>query len=262
MLKKRLIPVLLLKNGLLVRSQSFNVHQIIGNPIHEVKRFNEWNVDELVYLDISRDGDYDLGRDDQKIKGLNDPLAILDEVSKTCFMPLTWGGRIRTIDDMRERISRGADKVAINSAAFHTPQLIEQGARQFGSQAIVISLDAIRSPDGTWEVKVDGGRTSTQKSPGDWARECEARGAGEILLQSIDRDGTGKGYDVELIRAVAGAVKIPVIACSGVGRYEHYRDGIAAGASAVAAANIWHFKELSDRGGKQALAKAGVDVRL
>lgn len=262
MLKKRLIPVLLLKNGLLVRSQAFRVHQIIGNPIHEVRRFNEWNVDELVYLDISRDDDYDLRRDDHKVKGLGDPLAILDAVSKTCFMPLTWGGRIRSVEDMRERISRGADKVAINSAAFRDPELLRKGAKLFGSQAMVLSIDTMRHPDGRTEVFIDGGRTATGKTPEEWAREGEAHGAGEILLQSIDRDGAGRGYDVELIRAVCATVKIPVIACSGVGRYEHYRDGVDAGAAAVAAANIWHFRELSDRGGKQALAKAGIDVRL
>lgn len=262
MLKKRLIPVLLLQNGLLVRSELFRIHQIIGNPIHEVQRFNEWNVDELIYLDISTDDLYDLRRDDQKVKGLSDPLSILDAVSKTCFMPLTWGGRIRTLDDIRQRISRGADKVTLNTAAVRAPQLITEGAEVFGSQAIVVSIDAIRHPDGATEVLLDGGRTPTGKRPEELAREVEDRGAGEILLQSVDRDGTGVGYDLDLIASVARATTIPLIACSGVGRYEHYAEGIGAGASAVAAANIWHFKELSDRGGRRALAKAGIDVRL
>lgn len=262
MLKKRLIPVLLLQNGLLVRSELFRIHQIIGNPLYEVQRFNEWNVDELIYLDITRDGEYDLGRDDHKVKGLSEPLGILDAVAKTCFMPLTWGGRIRTVDDMRERFSRGADKIAINTAAFLTPELISQAAKTFGNQAVVVSIDALRGPDGRAEVFVDGGRTATGRAPEDWAREAEQRGAGEVLLQSIDRDGMGQGYDVDLIRAVAAAVRIPVIACSGVGRFEDYAAGIKAGASAVAAANIWHFKELTDRQGKRALARAGVDVRM
>ena len=261
MLKKRLIPVLLLQNGLLVRSESFKIHQVIGNPIHEVKRFSEWTVDELVYLDITRDEKYDLRREDHKVKGLDDPLSILDEVSKTCFMPLSFGGRIRSFDDMRQRISRGADKVTINSAAVQTPDLVTQGAKVFGSQAIVASIDALRHPDGRHEVFIEGGRVATGMTPADWAREVERIGAGEILLQSIDRDGTGRGYDLDLIHDVASATSIPVIACSGIGRYEQYADGIKAGASAVAAANIWHFKELSDRGGKRALAKAGVDVR-
>ncbi len=261
MLKKRLIPVLLLQNGLLVRSELFKIHQVIGNPIHEVQRFSEWTVDELVYLDITRDEKYDLRREDHKIRGLADPLSILGEVSKTCFMPLTWGGRIRTLSDMRERISRGADKITLNTAAVQTPDLIGEGAKVFGSQAMVVSIDALRHPDGMSEVFIEGGRVPTGLTPADWAREVERLGAGEILLQSIDRDGTGRGYDLDLIHDVAAATNIPVIACSGIGRYEQYAEGIKAGASAVAAANIWHFKELSDRGGKRALFKAGIDVR-
>ena len=261
MLKRRLIPVLLLQNGLLVRSELFKVHQIIGNPLHEVRRFNEWNIDELVYLDITRDGRYDLGRDDHRVRGLDHPLGILDAVAKTCFMPLTWGGRIQTLEDLHERFSRGADKVVLNSIAFRRPELIEEAACRFGSQAIVASIDAFRGSDGRTEVFVDGGRTPTGKSPGNWAHEVENRGAGEILLQSIDRDGTGRGYDIELIGEVSSAVKVPVIACGGVGRFEDYAAGIEAGASAVAAANIWHFKELADRKGKRALALAGIAVR-
>ena len=261
MLKKRLIPILLLQNGLLVRSELFKIHQVIGNPIYEVQRFNEWSVDELIYLDITRDERYDLRRDDHKIKGLSDRMMILDEVSKTCFMPLTWGGRIRSIEDMRTRISRGADKITLNSAAVRNSSLITEGANVFGSQAIVVSIDVLRHPDGKTEVFIDGGRTATGIKPEMWAREAEDRGAGEILLQSIDRDGTGRGYDLDLVHAISAATTIPVIACSGVGRYEHYVDGIRAGASAVAAANIWHFKELSDRSGKRVLARAGIQVR-
>lgn len=262
MLKKRLIPVLLLRGGLLVRSELFKIHQIIGNPIHEVERFNEWNVDELIYLDITGDESYDLRREDHRIKGLDDPLAILDAVSQTCFMPLTWGGRIRSVEEMRERFSRGADKITLNTAAIETPELITAGAKSFGSQAMVISIDVLRYEDGRTEVFTRGGKTPTGKTPVEWVKEVEDRGAGEILLQSIDRDGTGRGYDLDLIHAVASATSIPVIACSGVGRFEHYADGIRAGASAVAAANIWHFKELTDRSGKRAMAKARIEVRL
>jgi cyclase len=262
MVKKRLIPVLLLQNGLLVRSERFKIHQIIGNPIHEVQRFNEWNVDELIYLDISQSDQYDLRRDDAKVKGLDGPLAILDALSKTCFMPLTWGGRIRTVADMRERFSRGADKITVNSQAVRTPSLITEGARLFGCQAIVVSIDVGTNPQGCREVFIDGGRTATGLEPVAWARQCEALGAGELLLQVLERDGAGIGYDVELIRELSGAVGIPLIACSGVGRFEDYAAGIQAGASAVAAANLWHFKELADRLGKKALAKAGVNVRL
>lgn len=260
-LKKRLIPVLLLQNGLLVRSELFSIHQIIGNPIHEVQRFNQWNVDELIYLDISRDDTYDLRREDHRVRGLTSPLTILDEVSCTCFVPLTWGGRIRTVRDMRDRVARGADKITVNSAAVRTPELITEGAKLLGSQAIVVCIDVLRTPEGRTEVYLDGGRTPTGLAPETWAVEAERRGAGEILLQSIDRDGTGRGYDLELIGAVAAVTNIPIIALGGAGRYEHYADAINAGASAVAAANIWHFKELSDRGGKRALSRAGIDVR-
>jgi len=262
MLKHRLIPVLLLQNGLLVRSELFKIHQVIGNPIHEVERFNQWNVDELIYLDISRTHTYDLRRDDAKVKGLKHALDILEAVSKTCFMPLTWGGRIRNLQDMHDRFCRGADKISINSQAVRTPSLIHEGARRFGNQAIVVSIDVGCSGSGDPEVFIDGGRTPTGLKPVAWAKECERLGAGEILLQVIERDGTGAGYDLDLIRELSQAITIPLIACSGVGRFEDYPSGIQAGASAVAAANIWHFKELADRLGKKALAKAGINVRI
>lgn len=262
MLRPRLIPVLLLKNGLLVRSELFKIHQIIGNPICEVQRFNEWNVDELVYLDITQEGEYDLRRDDHRTKGLSSPLGILEEVSKTCFMPLTWGGRIRSVEDMQERIARGADKISLNSAALESPDLIAKGAKLFGSQAIVLSIDVFTHFDGRREVFADGGRTGTGKNPVEWAQEAQSFGAGEILLQSINRDGTGEGYDLGLITDICAAVQIPVIACSGVGRFEDYAKAIQAGASAAAAANILHFKELTDRQGKRAMAKSGINVRI
>lgn len=262
MLRTRLIPVLLLQNGLLVRSEAFSIHQALGNPLHEAKRFNEWNVDELIYLDITRDDTYDLRRDDHKVKNLTSPMEILEEVSKTCFMPLTWGGRIRSVDQMRECFSKGADKVAVTTAAFRTPQLIRDGAKSFGSQAIVVGIDFRRTADGRTEVFVDGGRQGTGADAVSWAKEAANLGAGEILLQSIDRDGRAQGYDAALIGEVAQAVSIPVIALGGVGRYEHYVEGVKAGADAVAAANIFHFKELSDRNAKRTMAKSGIAARI
>lgn len=262
MLKHRLIPVLLLKNGQLVRSEDFYTHQVIGDPVHEVRRFNEWNVDELIYLDITQ-GEYDFKRrSDHKIRGLEDPLEILDEVSKTCFMPLTWGGRVRTFEDAVQRFTRGADKITLNSVLFEQNGLIEKIAARYGAQAVVASIDSFLHEDGTFEVFTKGKTVPTGKNPVEWAKELEARGAGEILLQSINRDGKGVGYDLQLIEQVSAAVTIPVIACSGVGMYEHYAKGLKAGASAVAAANIWHFKELSDRNGKRALQRAGMHVRI
>jgi len=161
---------------------------------------------------------------------------------------------------MRERIRRGADKVTINTAAVANPDLITEGACTFGSQAMVVSID-VSSVDDREQVVTENGTRPTGLVPTDWARTAEAAGAGEILLQRVERDGAANGYDLDLISAVASVVSIPVIACSGVGRYEDYARGVAAGASAVAAANIWHFKELADLGGKRALASAGINVR-
>lgn len=263
MLKKRLIPCLLLMNGHLVRSERFRIHQIIGNPINEVARFNEWTVDELIYLDISRNDEYDLRRDDLKVKNKSSPLEILEEVSKHCFMPLTFGGRIRSLDEIRDRLQRGADKVTLNTQAVEDPSFIALSAKTFGSQCIVVSIDVKRRPGGGYEVFTCGGGRATGLDPVHWAKTAEELGAGEILLNSIDRDGTGEGYDLELIQSVVQAVQIPVIACGGVGQYKDFVDGIQkAGASAVSAANIFHFKELSDRNAKKVMAAAGVDVRL
>jgi imidazole glycerol-phosphate synthase subunit HisF len=235
---------------------------VIGYPVHEVQRFNEWNVDELIYLDISRSDRYDLGRGDHRVANLTSPLDILEAVAEECFVPLTFGGRIRTVHDMAERFRRGADKVAVNTAAFDDPTLVSAGAERFGSQAIVVSIDAVEH-DSSHEVVVDGGRRRTGMPVTEWAHLAERAGAGEILLNSVDRDGTGVGYDLALIRAVVGAVSVPVIACGGVGTYEDFAPAITSGgASAVAAANIFHFKELSDRNAKRAMARAGINVRL
>lgn len=261
MLKRRLIPVLLLKNGFLVRSTTFSRHQSIGNPVVQAERYNDWNVDELIYLDITRDDRYDLRRSDQKIAEVTDIVQILRMVSRHCFMPLTFGGRIRSVADMEVRFENGADKIAINSVCFEEPQVVEQAAVRFGSQAVVVSIDVKKVADGRHEVFSHCGQRPTGMTPTDWVRRVEQLGAGEIFLNSIDRDGVGNGYDVELIREVVDATSLPVIACGGVGDYRHFVDGITAGASAVAAANIFNFKELSDRHAKRVLLAAGVDVR-
>jgi imidazole glycerol-phosphate synthase subunit HisF len=260
-LKTRLIPCLLLMNGLLVRSEEFSLHQVIGNPINQVERFNAWAVDELIYIDITREGAHDLRRDDHKIKAKADLLDIIDEVSRTCFMPLTFGGGIRTVEDIRLRLAHGADKVTINTAAAERPAFIEEAAGVFGSQAIIVSIDA-KARDGGWEVTTRWGRHASGLDVVEWAREAEALGAGEIFLNSVDRDGMASGYDLPLIEAVSAATSIPVIACGGVGRFKHLADGVAAGASAVSAANIFHFTEHSTQHAKRALADAGVPVRI
>lgn len=259
----RLIPCLLLKNGLLMRSQLFNVHQVIGNPISTVERFSSWNVDELVILDISEDERHDLRRDDlaHRYDGTTS-LDVLRAVSRVCGMPLAFGGRIRVLEDVAARLAAGADKVVVNSQALETPDFISQAARRFGSQCIVVSIDARQRPSGAYEVYGRAGTRATGMSPGDWAAEAERRGAGEILLNSIDRDGSGQGYDLALIKSVTQRVGLPVIALGGVGRYEHFAPAILeAGAAAVSAANIFHFFELSYPLAKQACIDGGVSMR-
>jgi N-acetyl sugar amidotransferase len=262
--RPRLIPVLLLKNGLIVRSQLFSVHQVIGNPMSTVQRFSSWNVDELVVLDISReDTGHDLRRDDlqQQYAG-ETTLDVLREIAKVCFMPLTFGGRIRTLADIEARLANGADKITLNTAALADRNLVTQAAQRFGSQCIVVSIDTRQTDRGGWEVFSHGGRTSTGLDPADWAREAEDLGAGEILLNSIDRDGSGLGYDLELIRHVTGRVGVPVVACGGVGEYGHFPAAIMqGGAAAAAAANIFHFFELSYPLAKRTCLEAGVPMR-
>lgn len=258
----RLIPVILLKNGLIVRSQLFRIHQSIGNPMHTVRRLSNWNVDELILLDISTEDNHDLRRDDLQIQyASNTILSLLPEIAKLCFMPLAIGGRIRSVADMQTRFSLGADKCVINSEAVRNPALISEGSRAFGAQAVVVSIDALRRDHGIYEVFIDGGKTATGLEVTAWTKECERLGAGEILINSIERDGSGHGYDLELIEAVTLAVGIPVIACGGVGSYDDFALGVTAGASAVAAANIFNFYELSYPHAKRRCAENGVHVR-
>jgi imidazole glycerol phosphate synthase subunit HisF len=262
--RPRLIPCLLLKHGVIVRSQLFKVHQVIGNPMSTVERYSQWNADELIILDISQgDGGHDLRRDDlqQRYSGTT-ALDVLREVAKVCFMPLTFGGGIRTLEDISSRLAAGADKVSVNTAAIDDPGFITRAAERFGSQCIVVSIDAIRHPDGRLEVLAEGGRRVTGLDPVQWARQVQNLGAGEIFLNSIDRDGSGRGYDLALVAAVSDAVSIPVIACGGVGQYEHFAPGILQGrASAVSAANIFHFFELSYPHAKQSCINAGIPMR-
>lgn len=262
MLKTRLIPCLLLQNGLLVRSEEFSFHQVIGNPLNQVERFNAWAVDELIYLDITREGELDMRRDDHKVKGAGSLLATIEAISRICFMPLTFGGGIRGIEEMRARFAHGADKVTINTAAVETPQLITEASRIFGSQAIIVSIDVRRRGSDGWEVCTRWGKQATGLDAVEWAREAERLGAGEIFLNSIDEDGVAAGYDLPLIEAVSAATRIPVIACGGVGKFSDLIEGVRAGASAVSAANIFHFSEHSTQRAKKVLADAGVDVRM
>ncbi len=262
MLKTRVIPVLLLKDGLLVRSESFHVHQFIGDPYHEVMRFNDWSVDELIYLDIGKSDNYGLGRNDTKVKQVGDVLELLSLVAKTCFVPLTFGGRIQTIEDIRLRLMLGADKVTLNTAVFDDPALIGLAANRFGSQCLVVAVDVKKDNIGNYQVFVEGGQRATGVDVLTWVRDVERRGAGEILLQSIDRDGVGCGFDCDLISTVVNAVKIPVIALGGAGQYAHFSEVVQrTGVSAVAAANIFHFREMTDRFVKREMRRAGIAIR-
>jgi len=259
----RLIPVLLLKDGLIVRSQTFSVHQVIGNPMSTVARLSDWNVDELLILNIGSGALSDLRRDDlhQAYDG-SSTINVLAEIAKVCFMPLTFGGGIRTLQDIEDRLINGADKITLNTEAVRNPAFISEAARRFGEQAIVVSIDAFKNATGGYEVAVDGGTVGTGWDPANWAREAQERGAGEIFLNSIDRDGTARGFDLELSQSVTSAVNLPVILCGGVGSYEDLASGLLeGGAAAVAAANIFHFRELSYIHAKEACLAAGVEMR-
>lgn len=263
MLKNRLIPVVLLRNGVVVQSKGFRRYQILGNPFTVVQRLSDWAADELIYLDISKEPNYDLKRDDLNFPNRKTILEILKDVSQKCFMPLTFGGGIRTIEDAAVRLSSGADKVAINTQALLHPDFISDLAREFGSQCIVVSIDAFKKSENDWEVYREGRKIPTGKSPTEWAVEVEQCGAGEIFINSIDRDGMGCGYDHDLVNRVSKAVNIPVIACGGVGSWQHLADGLKqAGASAVSAANIFHYSENSVYKAKKFLFDQGLNVRI
>jgi cyclase len=261
MLKKRLIPIVLLRNGFVVQSKLFKRYQRLGNPTTIVERLSDWAADELIYLDISTDASYDLGRDDLNFVNRHSILEILGDISSKCFMPLTFGGGIRKLEDAEARIRTGADKFTVNSQALIEPDFVDACAREFGCQCVVVSIDA-KGCHPSWEVFRMGGKIGTGRRPGEWAAEVEKRGAGEILINSIDRDGSGHGYDIALIRTVAEAVKIPVIALGGVGTWDHLAAGIIeGGASAVAAANIFHYTENSVYEAKKALFERALNFR-
>lgn len=250
MIYHRVIPVLLFDNGAIYRSQQFARHYRLGDPFQQIERYKAWDVDEIVYLDMHR------------TTGGRRLLDILPDISKNCFAPLAVGGGIRSIEDIHLHLEAGADRVVINSAAVDDPTFITEAARRYGAQAIIVSIDAKRRVDGSCEVVVDSGRRPTGMLAGDWAAEAASRGAGEIFVNSIDVDGMGTGYDIELLRSITTRVSIPVIACGGVGKFEHLAAGIRDGGTAsVAAANIFCFKELSYTLAKDGLHQAGVSVR-
>ncbi|MDO8594510.1 MAG: imidazole glycerol phosphate synthase cyclase subunit [bacterium] len=264
MLKIRLIPTLLLQHGQLVKSIGFKEYQIIGNPKIAIRFFNAWSVDEIIFLDISRTRDYTtLLRKDYNFKTLETIADIVKESARICFVPLTVGGGIRNLEDMETLFHSGADKVVINTEAVKRPQFITEGARKYGNQAIVVSIDVKRNSTGEYEVFTEHGERPTGLHPVTWAKQAESLGAGEIFLTSIERDGMLGGYDLELTKMVSESVGIPTIACGGVGKWKDLVDGITlGGASAVSAANIFHFTEQSTKHAKRFMREAGIDVRI
>ncbi len=253
MLKTRIIPCLDVKDGRVVKGVNFVALRDAGDPVEQARAYDAAGADELMFLDITASSE---GR------GL-----ILDVISRTaevCFMPVSVGGGVRQVSDMRRLLLAGADKVSVNTAAVENPDLVAAGADAFGAQCVVVAIDAKARADGSgWNVWTYGGRKDTGVDVVDWAAKVVERGAGEILLTSMDRDGAKIGYDIPLLKAVTGAVTVPVIASGGAGKTEHLveaaRDGHAA---AVLAASIFHFGEISVDEAKRAMAQAGIPVRL
>ncbi|MEW5974472.1 MAG: imidazole glycerol phosphate synthase subunit HisF [Acidobacteriota bacterium] len=255
MLAKRIIPCLDVDRGRVVKGINFENLIDAGDPVECGKRYDEAGADELVFLDITASAD-----------ARNIVVEMVRRVADTVFIPFTVGGGLRSADDIREILKAGADKVSLNTAAVKNPELIRIGAEKFGTQCIVIAVDAKRRPHQgeapAWEVYIHGGRTPTQIDAIEWVQQAEKLGAGEVLLTSMDRDGTQDGYDLELLQAVTGRVQIPVIASGGVGTLDHIYEGLTlGGASAALAASIFHFGTYTVAQAKQFLKERGVLVR-
>ncbi len=251
MLKTRLIPVLLLKNGRMVKTINFSAMRDVGDPVTSARIYNHQTADELVFLDISET------KEDKKIL-----FDIITKVAEECFMPLAVGGGIRSIEDIRKLLQAGADKVTINTCAVENPQFIREASLIFGSSTIVVSIDAKKDSHGEYEVYTKNGKEPTGLNPVEWAKRAEQLGAGEILITSIDQEGTLQGYDLSLIEAVAKNVSIPVIANAGAGKLEDFYKAITeGGVSAVAAASIFHFTDQSPIKVRTYLKYRKIDIR-
>ena len=252
MIKTRIMPTLLFKDVGLVKGVAFDSWRRVGAALQAIRVYNLREVDELVFLDISATP-----------SGRMPDFAQIDELADYCFMPLTVGGGVRSVEDVRSLLAVGADKVAINTAAVEKPELIRAASEQFGAQCVVVSIDVRRKDDGICEVVTHCGTKPTGLDPVAWTKRCEELGAGEILLTSVDRDGTMTGYDVPLIRDVAATVGIPVIASGGAGNYEHMAQVLReTEAAALAAASIYHFTEQTPREAKLYLKERGFAVRV
>ena len=252
MLAKRIIPCLDVKSGRVVKGVNFVELRDAGDPVEIARRYDEQGADEITFLDITASSD------DRDII-----LHVVEQVAEQVFIPLTVGGGVRVVEDVRRLLNAGADKVSMNTAAVNNPQLVFEASSKVGSQCIVVAIDAKQTAPGKWEVFTHGGRNNTGLDAIEWARKVESLGAGEILLTSMDRDGTKSGFDLALTRAVSDAVRIPVIASGGVGTLEHLAEGVSAGrADAVLAASIFHFGQHTVREAKELMRARGIEVRL
>ena len=252
MLKNRIIPCLDVKNGRVVKGINFVELKDAGDPVEQAKIYSEGGADEICFLDITASNE---NRDTI--------LEIVRKTAKECFVPLTVGGGVRTIQNITDLLLAGADKVSINTAAVNNIAFVKEASKKFGSQCIVVAIDAKKVSDQKWEVFTHGGRNKTGIDAIKFAKDAEANGAGEILLTSMDKDGTKSGYDIDLLQAVTSSTNIPVIASGGVGTLEHLHDGIVkGGASAVLAASIFHYGEYKIKDAKEYLNSKNVSVRL
>jgi cyclase len=251
-LAKRIIPCLDVHAGRVVKGVKFVELRDAGDPVEIARKYDAAGADEITFLDITASSD-----------ARNTMVEVIARVADQVFIPLTVGGGVRAVEDVRKLLNAGADKVSINTTAVEHPEVLEQAAHRFGSQAIVLAIDARASGDGRWEVYTHGGRKARGLDAVEWAREMTRRGAGEILLTSMDRDGTKSGFDLALTRAVSEAVTVPVIASGGVGTLEHLALGVEQGkADALLAASVFHFGEITIPEAKQFLASRGIEMRL
>ena len=251
MLKTRIIPCLDVKDGRVVKGINFVDLKDAGDPVEQAKIYDFQGADELCFLDITASSD-----------NRNILLDVVNRTADQCFMPLTVGGGVRSLEDIRNLLLAGADKVGINTSAINNPILIEEGANKFGSQCIVVAIDVKKNKD-SWTVYTHGGRKETGIDAIEWAQLVTEKGAGELLITSMDRDGTGKGFDVDLLKAITSKVSVPVIASGGVGTLEHLVQGVKeGGANAVLAASIFHFGKYKIQDARKAMTEAGLDTRL